>query len=259
MLRAVVAAVRAAFSSAGNFIGFPSGSGRLPVPFVVMQPGVPVGLPSSGTVGNNGALTLTTALSAVYPHIFLFFPANALFAGSASGIYYCQMSSTTVGTVFADQYLGGDSVAPATPTPIVATGPGAYTQSLSKIALRTRTLEGGLLGPIGGLKYRPFISYPANTNVKMLYVDFGGVNAITSSRSNGTSVADSWDASIFNRGSQALNIMSALPIASANTSTAFRYTTVDTSTSTILAFSAQLAVATDFVIIESCLVEVIPS
>ncbi len=93
--------------------------------------GVPVYVPSSGSIANNGALTLTTALPLIYPNVYLYFPANAIAAGSAAGKYYCQMSSTTVGVIFNNTYVSGTPVVPTSPTAFVTTGPGAYTQTIS--------------------------------------------------------------------------------------------------------------------------------
>lgn len=111
---------------------------------------LPVFRPSGGSIGNNGALTLTTALSRTYSGgIYLYFPANAIYAGSAAGIYYTVMSSTTAGTIYNNTYTGGIPTAPASPTAFVTTGPGAYTQTTSAVTLVSYTLPGGFAGERG--------------------------------------------------------------------------------------------------------------
>ena len=65
----------------------------------VLRGAVPIGIPPNGTIGNNGALTLGTALDRVYPAIYLRFPSGALYTGSPATLYYTVCSTTTVCTV----------------------------------------------------------------------------------------------------------------------------------------------------------------
>lgn len=119
---------------------------------IYSQSGVPMVAPPSGSVGDNGALTLDTALPANMSgaKCFMYFGEGVLYAGSLAGMYYTVMSSTTVGVVYADRYVSGTPVIPAAPTPIVATGPGAYTQPAStEITFVTVTLKGGTVGDSG--------------------------------------------------------------------------------------------------------------
>src|SRR5437667_3823845 len=53
----------------------------------------------TGTMANNGAITLGTALPSTYANCYLLLPAGAIAAGSAAGWYFAQMSSTTAGVV----------------------------------------------------------------------------------------------------------------------------------------------------------------
>ena len=109
---------------------------------------------SSGTIGNNGALTLTTGLAFTYSNgVYFYFPANAIFAGSAAGVYYVVMSSTTVGTIYNNTYTSGIPKFISSPTPFVTTGPGAYTQTISTdITLVSHVLKGNLLKNFGSLE-----------------------------------------------------------------------------------------------------------
>src|ERR1700693_852831 len=95
----------------------------------VIQNAIPMILPSSGTIGNNGALSALTALPTIYANAYLYFPAGAIVAGSLAGLYYCIMSSTTAGTIYNNTYdttLGVMPTIPANPVPFVTPGPGAY-------------------------------------------------------------------------------------------------------------------------------------
>lgn len=81
----------------------------------------------TGTMANNGAITLGTALDATYANCYLYLPANAISAGSAVGWYYAEMSSATAGIVYNNTYSSGEPSVPSSPTAFVTTGPGAYT------------------------------------------------------------------------------------------------------------------------------------
>jgi hypothetical protein len=226
-------------------------------PIILSQSGVPVGIPSSGSIGNNGALTLTTALPTTYASIYLYFPANAISSGSAAGLYYCGMSSTTVGTIYNNQYTGGDVTVPANPTAFVTTGPGAYTQSTSGVTCISITVPGGLMGPRGRLRITEKATYPSNANAKNFQALFGGTNAsflgMTSATTNLRQQIE-----IENRGVQNSQVSSNWLSISAGAS-AFLYLAKDTSVDQVIALVAQLAVATDFAIYESYSVEALPS
>ncbi len=115
---------------------------------------VPVGLPSSGSVGANGALSLTTALDKAYPNgIYLYFQAGALYAGSVAGYYYTVMSLNNSGTVYNNLLGNGAPTRPANPTPIVSASIGAYTQvTASDLTGLTLPIPAGLLGTEGSLE-----------------------------------------------------------------------------------------------------------
>ena len=150
----------------------PAGGGAL----VSAQFGIGLGRPSSGTIGANGALTLTTALPRVVSEMYWHFPANVMYSGSAAGLYYTVMSSTTQGTVYNNRYTGGIPATPAVLTPIVGAGPGTYTPvSGSEIALYTNTLPGGLIGPSGEMRSTLMAEYPGNTDSKSLLERINGV------------------------------------------------------------------------------------
>jgi hypothetical protein len=135
-------------------------------PFVAYQSAVPVMLPPSGTMGNNGAITLGTALPVVIPACWMWLPANAIFTGSAAGIYFVQMSSTTVGQVFNNTLSSGVPYIPVSPAAFASTGPGAYTsQAYVATNLVTLPILGGSMGPTGILTRRAIWMRPSNGNV----------------------------------------------------------------------------------------------
>ena len=114
---------------------------------VLFQNAVPFLIPSSGSIGDNGALTGITALLQAYPNCYMYFPANAISAGSAAGWYYVVMSSTTAGTIYNNVYTTGLPTIPSSPIAFVTTGPGAYTQTTgSFINVYSFNVPGNLLG-----------------------------------------------------------------------------------------------------------------
>lgn len=118
---------------------------RSPIPFI---------LPASGSVANNGALTLGVALDRIYPRSYMYFPTGALFSGSAAGWYWTVMSSTTAGVVYNNLYTSGYPQIPTT-AGFTTTGPGAFTQTAGvDLTCLTFTLPGNALSRFGGMQSR---------------------------------------------------------------------------------------------------------
>lgn len=128
----------------------PLPNGQAPV--IVSQSGIPVMLQSSGTIGDNGALSAITALPITFPSCYMYFPAGAIAAGSAAGLYYVVMSSTSAGTIYNNTYSQGMPAVPQKLIPFITTGPGAYVQATTEITLRSVTVPGGSMGPNGRLR-----------------------------------------------------------------------------------------------------------
>jgi len=99
------------------------------VSYALFQSGVDAIFPPSGTMGNNCAFTLGTALDAIYPSAYIYFRPGAIFTGSQPGWYYTVMSSTTVGTCYNLRYSFGQPIIPVSLAGLsfVTTGPGAWT------------------------------------------------------------------------------------------------------------------------------------
>lgn len=159
-------------------------------PFVLHQIGLPVGTPSSGSVAANGNLTGLTAMPfTVFPQpAYLFFPAGALYSGSLAGLYYSVITSASAATVYNDRNVGGDTYAPVTPTPIVAAGPGAYTQVTTAITVSSVLLPANTLGEVGLIQTPVTISVANTAGGKNMSVGFAG-QAAYGSTTYTTSVA----------------------------------------------------------------------
>jgi hypothetical protein len=88
----------------------------------------------------------------IYGDIYLYFPADAIFSGSAAGFYYTVMSSTTIGTIYTDRFLGAANEVPTIPAlPTAFTGKTGvnYTQPTSAINGINFTIPAGRMGRNG--------------------------------------------------------------------------------------------------------------
>lgn len=143
----------------------------------IAQWGIPVIEPSSGSFGNNGVLTLTTALNTTYPVAWMYFPAGAIVSGSAAGLYYTNCTTTTACVVCNNVLANSIPFTPAACTPFVTTGPGAYTQTVTALTLLTIPIAGNTIGANGGIRFNVMLFTVNNANVKSIQTQFGGSNS----------------------------------------------------------------------------------
>jgi hypothetical protein len=229
----------------------------LRMPYMAALQGVPVIIPSSGSMGNNGAITLTTALPAIYASCYLYLPANAISAGSSAGFYYAVMTSTTVGTVYNNTYTSGTPTIPASPTAFVTTGPGAYTQTTgAELALLEVTIPGGAMGKNGSLMSYPEFVYSNSANTKTLKLYLGATAVITLAPT--TTSYNPVRYFFRNRGAEAVNFDNSGAGFGAGTATPSRRT-INTTADFVYKITGQLAAATDYIILEVNLVQLNPS
>ena len=135
----------------------------------------PIILGSGGTVGANGALTYTTALDMVRSH-WNYFAANAVYAGSAAGFYWVVPSSGTNGVIYDNIYVPSSRnwAPPASPTPIVAAGPGAFTGITAEVTALNIAIPANLLGPYGALESFQRLSTNNTPGAKLIRHFLGG-------------------------------------------------------------------------------------
>lgn len=152
------------------------------MPYVLATYGAPVLIPPSGTMAANGAVTFGTAIalqnSAVLTDgLWAYFPAGAVYAGSAAGFYWMTMSSDTAGTVYDTTYVPGTTSGerPASPTAISAAGPGAYTGETATIVVASTVLPGGALGLNGSLRGTLTVTANINANPKTALLKLNAV------------------------------------------------------------------------------------
>lgn len=235
------------------------------------QSNIPLVLPSSGAIGNNGALTGLTALPIAYgstaangPGAYMSFPAGAIAAGvpAVQTFYWVVMSSATAGTIFNNTYVSGTPTIPASPAPFVTTGPGAYTQVLTAVPLYVLTVPGNTLGPNDTVEIE-FVanlnSSASNKNISARFGTLGSAASIyaavaTASASIGVMTGFS------NRGALAsqVGLMAGSqggPGISGGTPATLA---VDTTANQSLYVQAILSLATDWVVLEHAVVKYIP-
>ena len=239
-------------TSATGAVSLVAGGATVSVAYVIAQTAVPVILAPNGTVATNGTITLGTALSTTYANAWVYLPAGAVVAGLA-GLYFATFSSTTVGVITTTYTSVASAFTPYIPTgTVVATGSNAaYTQSTAETTLANITVPGGMMGANGSVACRGTnYSAAATGGNKTVRARLGGstewgATIITSS--GGVRVIGN----ITNRGSassQVSNAYGGLP----------NYTTTNTAVDQALTFTAQLAVATDYIVLEGFTVEVLP-
>jgi hypothetical protein len=233
-------------------------------PYILAQSGVPVGLAPNGTVATNGVITLGTALPRVYSSgIWLYLPAGAV-SGGAAGLYWCVMSSTTVGQVYTNFADTSQVFVPYTPTGTLVNAVGsnaAYTQTTNvDIVVANLTLPANSLGINGSVRGKFLVEMPSNSNSKS---SKWYLNGQVFSFTNQTLAAGHFTQFGFsNRGLTNSQFMGNLQFNSGGfggfSNIAFA-TTVDTTVDTSITLTLNIATATDFQIVDTLMLEVLPS
>lgn len=248
--------------ASGNVTGMvgPGGTAA-PIAVTLKQTAVPVILAPNGTVATNGTITLGTALPTTYANAWVRLPAGAVSGGSA-GLYYATFSSTTVGvitTTFADAATAFSPYIPS--STVVAVGSNsAYTQTTgAEVTLFNVTVPGGMLGANGSLRYTGVGSHPNNANAKSYRAKLS--SAIIFNTSPTTTLTAYFERMVHNRGTASSQVIPSTGLLGTGTASAAgpTYSAVDTSVDQAFIFTAQLAVATDYLVLEAFTVEVLPA
>jgi hypothetical protein len=225
------------------------------VPQRIAASAIPFIIAPTGSMAANGAITLGTALPNTYGNAFIYLPANAIQTGSAAGWYFARFSSPTVGQVFNNTYASGTPTIPATPTAFVSTGPGAYTGVTTAVTGQQVSVPGNTLGPNGVLRYGVTWSYLSNANIKTLGLSFGGTSLFSTGPT--TTSANSIQRVLRNRGVTNAQVSDgATGFAGTGTSVGLpTLAAIDTTTAQTFAVTGQLAVATDYIVMDAVLLE----
>ena len=212
--------------------------------------GIPFVLVPSGSITNaSGAVTSGTAFDYVIGPSYTFFPLSALSPLSPSGWYYTVWTSTTVGTVYANMYLSGPPQIPDVLIPIV-TVVGAYTQTTGlDVYGPSYEVPAGFLGPNGFIEWNRVVNNSSNANSKSYAMYFGSAwfHGYTQT-SNRFAAAQG---TIKNRGRTNAQIAASASYGDSGNASSLPKLSVDTSLMQVISFALQVAVATDYAIIES--------
>jgi hypothetical protein len=234
------------------------------VPYILAQSGVSVGLAPNGTVATNGQITLGTALPRVYSSgIWLYLPSGTV-SGGAAGLYWCVMSSTTVGQVYTNFADTSQKFTPYIPTGTLVNAVGsnaAYTQTTgADIVVANLTLPANSLGINGSVRGKFLVEMPSNANGKTSRWFLNGQGF---SFTNPSSVTGHFTQFGFsNRGLTNSQFMANTEYSSGGfgsfSNPAFA-TTIDTTVDTTITLTLNIATATDFQIVDTLMLEVLPS
>lgn len=234
-----------------------------PVQYILAQSGVSVGLAPNGTIAATGVVTLGTALPRIYSAgIWLRFPDGAV-AGGLSGLYWCVMSSTTVGQVYSNFVDTSAGFVPYIPTGtlVAAVGSGvAYAQTTGvDIVLVNTPLMGNALGNNGSLRIRDLTSMnvdaTANTRIRKHFL---GTAVFISLGSTATSTTATILNQISNQGIANSQISQNWGM-NGNSNAALLSGAIDTTINQPITLTANITNAADCAIIEAFSIEVLPS
>lgn len=212
---------------------------------------------SSGSVGNNCAITGMTALPrTISGGAYIYLPLNAIAAGSAAGWYWFVASSTTAGTCYNSTYSSGTPTR-GTATAFSTTGPGAFTGATGAVTSVSIPIPANSLGRNGRLRATYGFSATSSGSNKIVASVFGSTTLLSTTTASGTSaMAQSY---IMNR--DATNVQSTGGMASTTASGLGIANPTDGAEDTTavksVTFTLNAALATDNIILENYLIEIL--
>jgi hypothetical protein len=207
-------------------------------------------LVSSGSMGNDGALSAITALGGTYTSAYIYLPANAISAGSAAGLYYAVFSSTTAATVYNNTYTSGVPTIPSSPTAFSTTGPGAFTQSTgAQLTMLSFTMPASALGANGVLTQDIATNFNNTANNKATTINFGASAVVSLNFASQTTF--NFVATTRNRGSQSSQITTGISSQGSTRGVATIFTTANTASAITVTVKFQIGTATDTCTLEA--------
>lgn len=227
---------------------------------VIADGATPICLAPTGTVAANGALTLGFALPTIYSGgIWQYFPAGAVFAGSAAGFYWTVMSSATVGTIYndtRDPSIVNLFDAIGNTTAIVAAGPGAYTGTAAQTVVGSIQILANILGLDGAIEGELTWSFTSSASSKTGTTYFGAGSTINNFSAT-TTTGINTKILTRNRGVSNRQINNGtLGVQTAATG-ALTYSSEDTTVNNNILIAPQKTAANDCMILESVIIKII--
>lgn len=239
-----------------TFPAIPETGGEPPSRRILAMGGIPTIIANSGTVATGGTITLGTALQLTYPQCWLYLPAGAIVGGSA-GWYYAIMSSTTVGVVYTNYQatMTQPLALGVAATLTVATGSNSgYTGVTTEVTMAAAVIPAGLLGTTGRVVAEGNWAHNSSAGAKVAKVAFGGSTVL--SVSDTTTLGIDIRKTIQNRSASSQIIRVAVDTGAAQ-SVAPTLLAIDTSAEVTVALTGSIATATDTMVLENFLIEVL--
>ncbi len=241
--------------------------GAVNSPIILAQSAVPVIVAPNATWNNTtGSFTLGTALLATYSAIgawvrFAGVGVNGSTGGPASSsIYWCVFSSTTAGQAYA---LSADTSQPFTPyypgtgLSNLTTTTGTHVQTTgATITLANIAVPGGSMGPNGGLRGTSRFLSNNTAGIKYTYHYLNGSVAGV-----GNLVTTTGGAFIVTGRNRGVQNLQSWPYFGSDTAGTGGVTmgAIDTSLTQQFTFAAGMVTATDWIMLDTCMLEVLPS
>ncbi|HET8706564.1 MAG TPA: hypothetical protein VFM46_09710, partial [Pseudomonadales bacterium] len=175
----------------------------------------------TGTIntGSSGNITFGTAANRAYTEgLYVYLPSIATTPAITAGFYWCVMSNTTTGTLYASK--GGSA--------INFTGGAGYTGVTTALDFPQQTLKGGVMGNYRRLSIAGITSQTNNANSKGFSFKFGSTVFGATGNANATSYP--FVANIHSKGSSLQHVTPS--VANGGTGGAQVVTTVNTASDT---------------------------
>lgn len=237
-------------------MGTASGASR-----VLAQQGVPLVAPSTGSaVSSAGVVTGLTAMARSSGNCYGVLPAGYLSsagAGSAAGVYYGQIQSTTSITFFNNLLTSGPTVAITSPTAFSGLSGGNFTQVTSAQTALTIPVPANGMGANGRFRARFGESNNNSAGAKTFVLQWAGSTVISAAPT--TNQTNAYEHDLANQG--VTNSQVSQPaglIGLGNTAGAPLTFAADTTAANNITLTLQLAVATDWMQIDWLYVELYP-
>lgn len=225
---------------------------------VLFQTSLPFIFLSSGSIGNNGALSGITALPVIYANTYVYVPAGGIAAGvpAAAAWYFAQFSSTTAATIFNNVYTTGQPTIPASPTAFVTTGPGAFTGVSGSAQAQVYAMPASTMKLRDSLRVSLNWSVTNSAGVKTVAFRFGSSDIFSLGLTTVLTAQDIFK--IANRDSTSSQVSAVATQSPGNVNSAFLYSTEDTTAQLNLSTRGNNATpATNNIILESTTIELL--
>lgn len=223
----------------GNVTGAMKDFAKWGIPFIHL---------SSGSIGNNGALTGVTALPTTFSNgAWVLLPAGAIAAGvpAAAAWYWCVFSSTTAGTIYNSTYSSGVPGL-GTATAFATTGPGAFTGLVTENNGPSISITAGAMGANGMIEVDTYLKAVGAGGGKTIKTKFGATTVYTAAPGTGDASNRSRIANL--SGVQTAQVAGNFPTISTD-SVGLTFPAENTANAVTVAISLQKASATDHAIL----------